>query len=622
MDPAPDSRTPEGRYRARHAAAQERREREARRSRLLSRLRLAAFAAVVGFGVWAEEKPGPLPLALTGAALIGFVALVARHQTVRQREEWFADLAEVSRQGLHRLARRWDAIPVRAAPPDAVAHPYAADLDLYGPASLSQLLGPQGSARGQAVLYGWLLAPAPPDTVAPRQAAVRELAPALDLRDALAVHGHRTRSVAEADLRGFVAWAESPAWLSGQAWVRWMARVLPPLIVASLLLEVLVPAAPPLWLLLLAAALALTLGPGRRAHREFDRAFAREGMFRHYPELLEAAASHEARTPLMVMIGQKLDAGAEPAHRRMARLRRLMQLADLRYSAMLHLPVQLLTLWDFHVLDALERWKATSGAHVRGWLDALGEVEALAALAALAHDHPDWCFPELSDGPPRLLAAEALGHPLLGEGERVTNDVTVGPPSRFLFVTGSNLSGKSTLLRALGTNVVLAHAGGPVCAGALRLPPLVVRSSVRVQDSLARGVSYFMAELQKLKEVVDEADRLAGDPRWTLFYLLDEILQGTNTAERQVAARRVIRHLVDAGALGAVTSHDLELTAGPELADAAAAVHFSERFEHDADGRARMTFDYRLREGVATSTNALRLMELVGLSAGMPEGTG
>lgn len=621
MQPDPDSHTPEERYRARERHAEERRAREARRSSVLSHARLAVFAALVGFGIWAEERPGPLPFALTAAALIGFVALVARHQEVRERERWFTDLAEVSRQGLHRLARHWDAVPARPAPPAAAAHPYAVDLDLYGRASLSQLIGPPGSASGEAVLDGWLLAPAPAPEVAARQAAVRELVPAMDLRDTVAVHGRRTREVRGEDLRRFLAWAESPPWLRERPWLRWTAWLLPVLTAGALVLELLAPAAPSFWLLTLGAALALTLGPGRRAHHEFDAAFGREGMFRHYPELLEAVAGHEARSPLLARLHGALTAGAEPAYRRMGRLRRLMQLADLRYSGMLHLPVQLLTMWDFHVLHALERWKEESGRQARGWLEALGEVEALASLAALAHDHPDWCFPEVHENGPAVLEARALGHPLLGAAERVSNDVTVGPPGRFLFVTGSNMSGKSTLLRALGTNVVLAHTGGPACADALRLPPLVVRTSVRVQDSLARGVSYFMAELHKLKEVVDEADRLAGDPHWTLLYLLDEILHGTNTAERQVAARRVIRHLVEGGAVGAVTSHDLELTAGPELASEAVAVHFTERFERSADGRPRMSFDYRLREGVATSTNALRLMELVGLAPAEPDGT-
>jgi DNA mismatch repair ATPase MutS len=237
--------------------------------------------------------------------------------------------------------------------------------------------------------------------------------------------------------------------------------------------------------------------------------------------------------------------------------------------------------------------------------------EALAALAGLAHDNPDWVFPDLSRAADSF-AARGLGHPLLPAETRVVNDVEVGPAGTFLLVTGSNMSGKSTLLRAIGVNAVLAGAGGPVCAAACRLPPVALWTSVRVQDSLERGVSYFMAELQRLKLVVDAADRQAASGGPPVLYLLDEILQGTNTAERQIAARRIIAHLVARGAIGAVSTHDLALADAPELANAARAVHFTDTIG-DAAGAPTMSFDYRLRPGVATTTNALRLMELVGL---------
>jgi DNA mismatch repair ATPase MutS len=205
-----------------------------------------------------------------------------------------------------------------------------------------------------------------------------------------------------------------------------------------------------------------------------------------------------------------------------------------------------------------------------------------------------------------------MGHPLLPGGVRVINDVTVGPPGTLLLVTGSNMSGKSTLLRALGVNIVLAGAGGPVCAPALRLPPVTLWTSMRVQDSLEQGVSYFMAELQRLKAVVDAARQAhtVGGPR--LFYLLDEMLQGTNTMERQVAARRILLYLVGQGAIGAVSTHDLTLAESPEMAAVAHQIHFTERIVPGPDGPT-MTFDYKIRPGLATSTNALKLMEIVGL---------
>jgi DNA mismatch repair ATPase MutS len=207
------------------------------------------------------------------------------------------------------------------------------------------------------------------------------------------------------------------------------------------------------------------------------------------------------------------------------------------------------------------------------------------------------------------LDAAALGHPLLPERVRVANDVCVGPPGTFFLLTGSNMSGKSTLLRAIGVNIVLAGAGSVACARRLTLPPLRLWTSVRIEDSLEEGVSFFMAELKRLKAIVDAAEETGATlPR--LFFLLDEILQGTNTAERQIAARQIIRRLVDRGAIGAVSTHDLTLVDSPELAEIARPMHLLDTVGGCGD-TIDMSFDYKLRAGLATSTNALRLMEIV-----------
>jgi DNA mismatch repair ATPase MutS len=242
-------------------------------------------------------------------------------------------------------------------------------------------------------------------------------------------------------------------------------------------------------------------------------------------------------------------------------------------------------------------------------LEAAGEWEALAALSLLHRDHPEWAFPRVEATAPSFEAA-ALAHPLLPEREAVANDVCVGPVGHLLFVTGSNMSGKSTLLRAIGANAVLAQAGAPVFARTLKMPPVTVWTCMRVEDSLERGVSFFMAELQRLKRVVDG---VSADPTRTALYLLDEILQGTNTGERQIASRRVLAQLARQRAFGAISSHDLDLIDGTSLERVVEPVHFAEVFSRDA-GQPSMTFDYTLRPGKATSSNALALMELLGFA--------
>jgi DNA mismatch repair ATPase MutS len=332
-----------------------------------------------------------------------------------------------------------------------------------------------------------------------------------------------------------------------------------------------------------------------------------------YADALDHLAEPSFQAPALQRVQAALRVDGQTAAAEIRRLHGIVRLAQ-PATSMVYPAIELTTLWNVHVLSLLEGWQARSGGRVRDWLAALGEAEALAALARLRHDNPTWACPDL-DPEATGIEARELGHPLLRGDTRVTNDLTLGPPSTFLLVTGSNMSGKSTLLRAIGVNAVLAQAGGPVCATALRLPPLELWTAMRVSDSLERGVSFFMAELERLRDVVAAAQAAgpAGSPAPRVLYLLDEILQGTNTAERQIAARRVIRLLLRCRSIGAVSTHDLTLADAPDLAATAQAIHLTEIVVDGPEG-ARMTFDYRVRQGIARSTNALRLLDMVGLT--------
>jgi hypothetical protein len=370
-----------------------------------------------------------------------------------------------------------------------------------------------------------------------------------------------------------------------------------------------------LWLIPLTVNVVLTGVTGKRVFQTFNRAFSHPDVFRHYAELFEVIGRTRFSSPRLARLQQEMRIGHVTADREFRRLHRLMELSDLRHSALLHAPIHLVTLWDLHLLQAVEWWQASVGRHARAWVDALGEIEALAALGGVLNDHPGWSLPEIVESGAAVLDAKSLGHPLLPPGVRVDNDVRIGPPGTFLLVTGSNMSGKSTLLRAVGLNVVLAQAGGPVSAAGMRLSPVRLWTSMRVQDSLEEGVSYFMAALKRLKEIVDAARPAShgSSSDSVLLYLLDEILAGTNTAERQIAVRRVLCHLVASNAIGAVTTHDLALAEIEGLAGRADAVHFTESISGVGDLET-LTFDYRLRPGVATSRNALKLMRMIGLT--------
>ena len=596
----------------------------------ISQLRLLAFIVAGGSGIALLGGWGRAALMVAGLVIgaAAYVALASRHAERRQRARWAGVRRIVCEQGAHRVARDWNALAPWSGEVLNHEHPHAADLDVTGHASLVRLLDVTSPGPGRLTMMSWLTGQAPlVAELRARQDAVRELTPAVEWRETLTAHAWTAGQSRRADVERFLTWTGEKPWLLERPAYIWAARVLPFFIVPTVGLAFLSifwtwGALPPpsdsivrlgalarqWWVLPFAAGVLLTGLTRREVGARLQAAMSHLGGLAAYAAMLGHVESSPFTTPRLAGLRERL-ANERGASRALTRLGAIVRLAETQYSPMGHMVLQLLGLWDLHVVVALERWQATSGMHARDWLSALGDAEALAALATLAHDNPGWTMPDFVDGPARIEAS-ALGHPLLPGETRVSNDVSVGLPGSFLLVTGSNMSGKSTLLRAIGTNVVLAQAGGPVCAQSMRLTPVDVWTSIRIDDSLEAGVSLFMAELRRLKRIVDAA-RDPARPR-PLLYLLDEILHGTNTAERRIAARRVLTYLLDAGAIGAVTSHDLTLADDPSLDGPAQRVHFTERFEQ-RNGAMTMTFDYKLRPGLATSANALKLLAMIGL---------
>jgi hypothetical protein len=586
------------------------RDEESRRSVLYSRLRLITFLAAATCLVWTLSR-GATPLGLLSAAALFLVfgALVVRHARIEDRVAWYDALVLVNLRGAARVARDWNGLPEAQVPDDVdlSTHPTAVDLDLFGRASLVQWLGPAATAGGRTTLVHWLLNPAARAEIVARQEAIAGLARLDSWREQFAAHGVLATGATDVEIRRFLAWAESDGPVGRNAS---LLRAMVVTLTAALWLLIALHAtgivAAALWGIPLVAGLVLSYSMGRRIEATLDRAGGGQRALSRYAHLLELAVTIPPSSPRLSMLLEALSAEERPAPASMRRLNRILAFGELRRgAALLHLVIQALTLWDFYVLFALDRWRRTSGRRVRGWLEALAEIDALAILATLRRDNPEWCVPEID--PPPQVDAEALGHPLIPDDRRVANDVSIGPPGTVLLVTGSNMSGKSTLFRAIGLNVVLAQAGGSVCARRMRLPECDLQTSIRVQDSLELGLSYYMAALARLKGVVAAAEH-EREGR-VLLYLLDEILQGTNSVERSVAVRAVVRHLLDAGAIGAMTTHDLALASEEPLSHAAKLVHFSEIL----DEQGSMRFDYTLKPGLATSRNALRLMQLIGI---------
>ena len=494
------------------------------------------------------------------------------------------------------------------------AHLYARDLDLFGEASLFELLSSARTQIGEETLAAWLQAPAEPPAVRARQEAVRELAPRIDLREDLAVLGEDARTGVHA--KALAAWGEGPARLDSPgvpAWVWALSgagalAVIGLFIWLAVLLRLLQPGADALAALdvfvmalfavcgvvtwRLHVRTAAILGDVSDAARDLGLLSGALGRL----EAERFSGAHLAR------LRAELDVEGQPPSRRIARLNVLMDFVDSRENLIVRLFGPLL-LWDLHLVYAIERWRRTSGPALRRWLEAVGEIEALSSLAGYRYEHPDDVFPDLIAGPPSF-EGEGLGHPLLSDAGTVRNDVRLAGELRVLVVSGSNMSGKSTLLRTVGVNAVLAQAGAPVRARRLRLTPLEIGASIHLEDSLQAGVSRFYAEITRLGLIMRQTGKAP-----PVLFLIDELLHGTNSHDRRIGAEAIVRGLVERGATGLVTTHDLALA---QVADALGArganVHFEDVVE---DGRIR--FDYRMRPGVVEKSNALALMRSVGL---------
>jgi hypothetical protein len=476
---------------------------------------------------------------------------------------------------------------------------------LFGPASLFELLSSARTRMGEETLAAWLLAPADVPEVAARQAAVADLTDRLDLREAISLAGTEVRAGVHTET--LLAWTEAPPALR-KAWLRPAAIVLTVAAIATGSVWLITgDSAPFLFTILLEIAFSLPL---------------RERIVKALHGADQAARDLDVLAVVLARIEQESFAAPRlaslqrsltdtDAKRRVAasasihRLHWLVELHDWQHNAMFAV-LAAVVLWGTHLALAIEAWRRAHGRHVREWLRICGEFEALASLSAYRYEHPADPFPELTEDRRQqpLFDGVRVGHPLIPAARMVRNDVALGNRVRLLVVSGSNMSGKSTLLRTVGVNAVLAFAGAPVRAERLRISPLRIGATLRIQDSLQEGRSRFYAEISRIREVADLA---AGQP--PVLFLLDELLHGTNSHDRAVGAAGVLRALVDRGAIGLVTTHDLALTAiADQFEGRAANVHFDDRFEGGT-----IAFDYLMKPGPVTHSNALALMRAVGL---------
>ena len=567
------------------------------RHRQIGNARLAvALAGIVM--AWRVIGPQALSAYWLAAPLAAFIALAIWHERVIRSFRRASRAAAYYRRALDRLEGNWVG---KGEPGERFRdphHPFAEDLDLFGRGSLFDMICAARTRAGEEVLARWFLEPADPDEIRARQQAIEELRFRVDLREYMAQLGEDVRAGVHPE--ALSVWGAAPPLLDSRGG-RVVCALAALLNIAGLLAAV--EFSQPL---LLVWTLMASTGCGFYFRERVKDVIREVEIPAHDLALLRdvllCIERQTFQSPKLAKLRAALEIEGQPPSKRIARLNRLVEMLDSRDN----LAVRMIgppLLWSTQLAFAVEAWRRVHGPAVRKWLEAVGEVEAICSLAAYAFAHPHDPFPEIVESGP-CFEAEAITHPMLVESKAVRNDVRLGKDLKLLVVSGSNMSGKSTLLRTVGVNAVLAMAGAPVRAKRLVISPLAIGASIRVTDSLQDGSSRFYAEITRLRQLVD----MAGGSR-PLLFLLDELLHGTNSHDRRIGAEAVVRELVERGAIGLITTHDLALAHIAEvLAPAAANVHFEDHLE---DGRIR--FDYKLRPGVSKKSNALELMRSVGL---------
>ena len=566
--------------------------------------RIATFRGLTFFGfvilLWRFYAGDAISESVVLVPLGLFVILVISHVQLRDRMKLVERAVKHYQRGLDRLKGRWQDVGYNGERYRDADHPYANDLDLFGPGSVFELITRCQTRLGEDRLAEWFLNPADRETIESRQEALRELAANVTLREELDVLHPPLQETADQNL--LKTWVDQPS----EQKPYWLMVMVTLLSIASLgflwgAYSGFLPISFFIAILTTQVLVLLIYRPSLEA--EF---LAAERMRDGLPvavSVLKLIESQPHESAALKEIQERLDVERKPPSERLNQLLRQVNLLSNCSRNQFLIPLAILLGLHFHMIYRIVRWKLRFGPHIEDWLRSIGEWESLLSLAGHHFEFPKNVFPEIVSSGPVFTGTE-MRHPLLEREDCIANSVSLDQKQKLLLVSGSNMSGKSTLLRTVGTNLVLSYAGCSVHAESLKLSVMQLGAAMRVSDSLREGKSLFYAVVTRLKQIVD----LTNGSR-ELFYLIDEILPGTNSHDRRLGAEGVLRSLVSRNTLGLVTTHDLALTRIVDTLDGQATnVHFEDHLE---DGK--MSFDYQLRTGVVKKSNALELMKMIGL---------
>jgi ABC-type lipoprotein export system ATPase subunit len=481
-------------------------------------------------------------------------------------------------------------------------HAYANDIDVFGRASIFQYINRTTSEMGSSTLASWLLQPASVKEILQRQQAIKELAANTPWRQDLLAYG-KAKKIESNTQQRLNSWLTEPTiFLSFKPWAI-LRYLLPVIIIGVMLLNLfdIVPNVVRTLSLLVFGAMAWVITKKvSPVQQQLSKIVDEVTVLKRSILLIENATFTSS---FLQHLQQPFLINTNKASAELKKIQRILDQMDLRYNPLIFVPLDIFLLWDLQQILALEKWKNRNLQNIIQWLDALGKLEAISSLSSLHFNHPQWCMPTL-EVTHFSIAGTEVGHPLINEVKRVNNYIDIDAAGKLMLITGSNMAGKSTYLRSIGTNVVLAMAGSAVCAKSFSLAPVQLITSMRIADNLEENTSTFYAELKKLKTVIEKVN--SGEK---VFILLDEILRGTNSLDRHTGSVALIKQLIKKHASGIIATHDVALA---ELTNTYPENILNYFFDVQVNND-ELYFDYLLKEGVCTSLNASILMKKIGI---------
>lgn len=572
-------------------------------------LRLASFLIMIFLPLLFAGTSISIAISVFLAMLAVFLFLVHRFGIQERKVKYFSALLGVNCEEIEALRGNLDSFDSgsRYEDPD---HRYSPDLDLFGENSMFHYMNRCCTVPGMDMLADFLKEPATDaQEIKRRQKGIKELAAKLEFCQHFIATG-RMYGDSSGDRINLIKYVNTPSHFTRNRSLVMVSRVLPALTAGTLLLAAAGILPFYLVLILFCVQLGITGLLFRKTAEVHDKVTRSLGTLKKYGKLLRIIHDTELDAPLLKSIQRYLRTEGTPPSGHIAKLARIVDAFDNRLNFIAFTVLNGLLLWDVNCVLMLERWNRRNRKKLAVWLGSIAKMDAFISMAIFFFNNTDFVFPQPDDSGP-VLRAGSLGHPLIPAGERVCNDLTIEDSGCFVIVTGANMAGKSTFLRTAGIALVLAMAGAPVCAADFRFRITDLYTSMRTSDSLSKHESYFYAELKRLKHLIET---IAGGRQ--VFVLLDEILKGTNTTDKQKGSVALLGRMLGLGATGIIATHDLSLTS---LENEYPGRIMNRCFEVDIDGD-RISFDYRLREGVTRKMNALLLMEQMGLLPGKTPG--